>query len=210
MTALGFGLGRRSGHGMSAGLERCGVLAQHVAQPARMRFPERPVPRDLGRMLLEMGRLAQRLAAGHTAHTEIRLTPDGRVIIEVNGRLAGDFVPHLAKLATGLDGATIAARVDCGEPPLVERAVRCSTAHQIVYADQGGTFNAVTLPSRDHHPNLVATGTLLPAGTAVALPPRGYMARLGYAIVTAPSADECDASLVAAVGSMSVDITPSR
>ena len=78
MTAPGFGLGRRSGHGMSTDLERCGVLAQHVAQPARMRIPERAVPRDLGRTLLEMGRLAQRLAAGHPAHTEIRLTSDGR------------------------------------------------------------------------------------------------------------------------------------
>ncbi|MFJ9250964.1 hypothetical protein [Streptomyces sp. NPDC101776] len=198
MTTLGFELGRRSGHGMSADLERCGVLAQHVAQLARMRFPERVVPRDLGRTLLEMGRLAQRLAAAHLAHTEIRLTPDGPVIIEVNGRLADDFVPHLAKPVTGLDGAIIATRVACGEPPLVERAVRRSAAHQIVYADQNGTFNAAALPSQDHHPDLMAIRTLLPTGRAVALPPRGYMARLGYAIVTAPSADE------------SVGITPSR
>jgi len=161
--------------------------------------------------LIEMVRTAHATLGIRTGmtHTEIRLTPDGPVIIEVNGRLAGDFVPHLAKLATGLDGATIAARVACGEPTLIERPVRRSAAHQIVYADQDGTFNAVTLPSPAHHPNLVATGTLLPAGSAVALPPRGYMARLGYAIVTAPSADECEASLVAAVADMSVDITPS-
>ena len=48
---------------MSADLERCGVLAQHVAKLARMRHPQRAVPRDLRRTILEMGQLAQRLMA---------------------------------------------------------------------------------------------------------------------------------------------------
>ncbi|MFF2519515.1 phosphate signaling complex protein PhoU [Streptomyces sp. NPDC058086] len=48
---------------MSADLERCGVLAQHVAKLARMRYPQRAVPRDLRRTILEMGQLAQRLMA---------------------------------------------------------------------------------------------------------------------------------------------------
>ncbi|MFD4789492.1 ATP-grasp domain-containing protein [Streptomyces sp. NPDC058459] len=143
-------------------------------------------------------------------HTEIRLTADGPVIIEVNGRLAGDFVPHLARLATGLDGASIAAQVACGEPADLERRVRGSAAHQIVYADRDGTFNAVDLPRAESHPHLVDAGPLLAAGTEVALPPRGYMARCGYAIVAAPTAEECDAALAAAVADMSVDITPSH
>ncbi|GGN63602.1 phosphate transport system regulatory protein PhoU [Streptomyces albiflavescens] len=48
---------------MSADLERCGDLARHVAKLARMRYPERAVPRDLRRTVLEMGQLAQRLMA---------------------------------------------------------------------------------------------------------------------------------------------------
>ncbi|WP_330281525.1 phosphate signaling complex protein PhoU [Streptomyces sp. NBC_00588] len=48
---------------MSADLERCGVLAQHVAKVARRRFPDQAVPRDLRRTILEMGQLAQRLMA---------------------------------------------------------------------------------------------------------------------------------------------------
>ncbi|WP_217247080.1 ATP-grasp domain-containing protein [Streptomyces sp. AC602_WCS936] len=190
----------------------------------RKRFGPEPFFEETGQtinagdpLLLDAG-LIEMLRTAHTAlgirtgmtHTEIRLTPDGPVIIEVNGRLAGDFVPHLAKLAMGLDGATIAARVACGEPPLIERQVHRSAAHQIVYADRDGTFNAVSLPRTESHPNLVATGTLLSAGAAVALPPRGYMARLGYAIVAAPSDTECEASLAAAVAEMSVDITPAR
>ncbi|MEU6260157.1 phosphate signaling complex protein PhoU [Streptomyces sp. NPDC047043] len=48
---------------MSAELERCGVLAQHVAGVARRRHPQHAVPRDLRRTILEMGQLAQRLMA---------------------------------------------------------------------------------------------------------------------------------------------------
>ncbi|MEU6775379.1 phosphate signaling complex protein PhoU [Streptomyces sp. NPDC046759] len=58
---------------ISADLERCGVLAQHVAKLARMRFPQEAVPRDLRRTILEMGQLAQRLMA---QAAEVLLTHD--------------------------------------------------------------------------------------------------------------------------------------
>ncbi|MFB7476706.1 phosphate signaling complex protein PhoU [Kitasatospora sp. NPDC056184] len=48
---------------MSADLERCGDLAQHVAKVARLRYPESAVPVDLHATVLELGQLAQRLVA---------------------------------------------------------------------------------------------------------------------------------------------------
>ncbi|MEV5012915.1 phosphate signaling complex protein PhoU [Streptomyces sp. NPDC055692] len=48
---------------LSADLERSGDLARHVAKLARLRYPERVIPRDLRRTILEMGQLAQRLMA---------------------------------------------------------------------------------------------------------------------------------------------------
>ncbi|MFE7560240.1 phosphate signaling complex protein PhoU [Kitasatospora sp. NPDC057500] len=48
---------------MSADLERCGDLAQHVAKVARLRYPESAVPSDLHSTVLELGQLAQRLVA---------------------------------------------------------------------------------------------------------------------------------------------------
>lgn len=44
-------------------MERCAALAQHVAKPARRRYPAQAVPQDLRRTVLEMSRLAQRLMA---------------------------------------------------------------------------------------------------------------------------------------------------
>ena len=46
-----------------AWMERCGVLAQHVATVARRRYPAHAVPQVLRPTILEMGRLAQRLMA---------------------------------------------------------------------------------------------------------------------------------------------------
>ena len=52
------------------------------------------------------------------AHTEIRLGPQGPVVIEVNPRLAGGRIPTLVRLATGIDliGATIDAVTGAGRP----------------------------------------------------------------------------------------------
>ncbi|MET8646627.1 phosphate signaling complex protein PhoU [Streptomyces sp. NPDC004675] len=65
---------------MSADLERCGDLAQHVAKLARMRYPEKAVPRDLRRTILEMGQLAQRLMA---QAAEVILTQDVDAALQV-------------------------------------------------------------------------------------------------------------------------------
>lgn len=47
-------------------------------------------------------------------HTEIKLTPDGPRIIEVNGRVGG-FIPELAGHAAGIDLVEVGARIACGE-----------------------------------------------------------------------------------------------
>ncbi|MFJ6122869.1 phosphate signaling complex protein PhoU [Streptomyces sp. NPDC092129] len=65
---------------MSADLERCGDLAEHVAKLARMRYPEQAVPRDLRRTILEMGQLAQRLMA---QAAEVVITQDVDAALQV-------------------------------------------------------------------------------------------------------------------------------
>ena len=65
---------------MSADLERSGDLAQHVAKLARRRYPERAVPRDLRRTILEMGQLAQRLMA---QAAEVLITHDVEAALQL-------------------------------------------------------------------------------------------------------------------------------
>ncbi|MGW2557484.1 phosphate signaling complex protein PhoU [Streptomyces sp. NPDC001635] len=65
---------------MSADLERCGVLAQHVANVARRRFPGPAIPPDLRRTILEMGQLAQRLMA---QAVEVLITRDVEAALQM-------------------------------------------------------------------------------------------------------------------------------
>ena len=55
-------------------------------------------------------------------HTEIKLTPDGPRIIEVNGRLGGS-VSEMGRLATGLDLLQWTQRVALGEPMVLDDLV---------------------------------------------------------------------------------------
>ncbi|MFJ3306801.1 phosphate signaling complex protein PhoU [Streptomyces sp. NPDC086549] len=65
---------------MSADLERSGDLAEHVAKLARMRHPQRAVPRDLRRTILEMGQVAQRLMA---QAAEVIITQDVKAALQM-------------------------------------------------------------------------------------------------------------------------------
>ncbi|MFJ2722574.1 phosphate signaling complex protein PhoU [Streptomyces sp. NPDC087437] len=65
---------------MSADLERSGDLARHVAKLARLRYPERAIPRDLRHTILEMGQLAQRLMA---QAAEVLITHDVNAALQL-------------------------------------------------------------------------------------------------------------------------------
>ena len=64
---------------MSADLERSGDLAQHVAKLARLRYPERGVPRDLHAMF-QVFLFDRKLTARHAAGR-------GKLIIEKSTRV---------------------------------------------------------------------------------------------------------------------------
>jgi len=51
------------------------------------------------------------------AHYELRLTPAGPKIIEVNPRLAGGYIPELVRLATGIDLITETIGITLGQKP---------------------------------------------------------------------------------------------
>ncbi|MDI1446322.1 ATP-grasp domain-containing protein [Polyangium sp. 6x1] len=49
-------------------------------------------------------------------HTELRLTDTGPKVIEINARLAGDLIPYLGWVASGIDPGQVAVDVACGRP----------------------------------------------------------------------------------------------
>lgn len=78
--------------------------------PATIPPDQRPELLDLASETLRA--LGVRIGA---AHTEIKLTPDGPRVIEVNGRIGGG-VPDMLRLATGVGIVTLAMRASLGLP----------------------------------------------------------------------------------------------
>ena len=72
------------------------------------------------------------------AHYELRLTPAGPKIIEVNPRLAGGYIPELVRLATGIDLVTETIRIALGqEPQLQPRHRRYASIRFILSPHEG-------------------------------------------------------------------------
>ncbi|MFC4058968.1 ATP-grasp domain-containing protein [Planomonospora corallina] len=79
------------------------------------------------------------------AHTELRLTPDGPALIEVNPRPAGNQITELVRRVTGIDLPMVHARLAAGQQPdlaPVDTGVR-SAAIAFLLPEHAGRITAV-------------------------------------------------------------------
>lgn len=160
------------------------------------------------------------VAAAHLAlgidsaatHTELRITRTGPRIVEVNGRSGGDLIPYLGYLAAGLDVPLAAADVATGRP-LRLAATRAGFAGiRFFYPSQDGRVDFLGMaPGFIRPPWLDQLTWLVEPGTEVQLPPRSfYSCRLGFAVVTARTAEQCAARLQAIEREIVVTLAPSQ
>ncbi len=66
-------------------------------------------------------------------HTEIKLTPDGPRVVEINGRV-GIGIPDLLSRASGFELLPISMRVALGEPVVIDQLVPCNGVAAELYA----------------------------------------------------------------------------
>lgn len=158
---------------------------------------------DAADPLLSDPALLRVLAATHQAlglrdgitHTELRLTAEGPVVIEVNARLGGDLIPRLGQLATGVDPGWIAADVAVGTRPRIEPAQRGCAGIRFLYPPEDCTVVEPVLPVAGAVPGLVEAATIARPGARLRLPPRAHLGRYGYVICVADDGAECEARL---------------
>ncbi len=138
-------------------------------------------------------------------HTEIKLSPSGPKIIEVNARLGGDMIPYLGLRATGVDVGLAAASVACGEAPNPTRTTNATAAVRFFHPAEPNThiesveFDAVGLPSE------VDMLTVLVAPGAIKSPPDGANGgRVAFATAVGSSAAECARALDAAEAALRI------
>jgi biotin carboxylase len=147
--------------------------------------------------LLEVLAQAHR-AVGWTdgmTHTEVKLTPDGPVIVEINGRLGGDLIPHIGELANGIDSGAVAVAVSLGRRPDITPTAKHTVAIRFLCPPGSCTVTEVALPEPSPGSGLVESVALAGPGTRLLMPPEGYVARYGLLVARADSAEECRAVL---------------
>lgn len=126
-------------------------------------------------------------------HSEIKFTPRGPVVIEINGRPGGDLIPKLGWLAGGVDLGRIAAEVALGELP-----TRSAAGHgdpravgiRFCCPTEPTTMAGVRLPSAADHPHLLEAEPLALPGALLQPPPGDYVSRYAYLIAEGGDQDE--------------------
>ncbi len=139
-------------------------------------------------------------------HSEVRLTEDGPLIIEVNGRLGGDLIPFLGRIATGIEPGEVLFDVATGQRPDTAPSRRSVAGIRFGYPERDCLLRSVALPTEA--PGLVTAAPMAEPGTALRLPPGGYLARHSFVVCEADDNRTCQDRLVAAVALVELDAEP--
>jgi biotin carboxylase len=132
-------------------------------------------------------------------HTEMKLTPTGPKIIEVNARLGGDLIPYLGLRASGMDPGLAAAAVSCGQPPALAPDRRLVGAVRFLYPDKETTIGSIEVDHDALSPAVDRVIVLVQPGEVVSPPPEGTLfGRVAAVTAVAQSRQECLDALAAA------------
>jgi cysteine synthase A len=150
-------------------------------------------------------------AAGITfgpMHTEVKLTPRGCAIIEINARLAGGMIPELIRHATGIDLLEQQLRGAAGQTPRLEAQPTGYAGIQFLLPPAAGTLAAVHgIEQAERSPGVEQVVVTARIGSAVALAQSAYQ-RLGFIIARGASAAEAADHLRRSHERLVVEVTP--
>jgi biotin carboxylase len=140
------------------------------------------------------------------AHTEIRATPQGPVVVEINPRLAGGMIPELVRHATGIDLLETLLDLLLGRPVQLDPVRREVAGIRFLTADRPGRLHGFTgVPeARGLATVREVVADKLP-GTAVQPAENAYH-RLGHVLAAGPERAAVDADLARARALLRVEV----
>ncbi|WP_064744017.1 ATP-grasp domain-containing protein [Actinomadura oligospora] len=142
-------------------------------------------------------------------HTEVFLTETGPRVVELNGRLGGDFIPYLGGRITGIDAGLAAAAVAVGRTPAVERTRTGAASVEFFYPEVATVFGALRVDESLLHPATDKVVPIAQPGELVERAEDGYMwARYAAALAIADTAGECREALDAAAKAITLEPAP--
>jgi biotin carboxylase len=140
------------------------------------------------------------------AHTEIRLTAGGPVVVEINPRLAGGMIPELVAHATGVDLLSAWLSLLVGDPVDLEPSRRWSASIRFVLAGAGGVLEGVEgLDAARALPTVREVAVDKPIGARVG-PAASALDRLGRVIAAGPDRAAVLRDLEEAIGRVRLSI----
>ncbi|MFE6840034.1 ATP-grasp domain-containing protein [Streptomyces sp. NPDC057705] len=187
---------------------------------ARKHSSDQPYFEEVGHLvdaadpLLADAELMGTLARAHQAlgiedgitHTELRLTPNGPLVIEVNGRLGGDLIPFLGRTATGIEPGEVLFDVATGRRPDTRPTRRAVAGIRFGCPERDCVLRSLTVPAEA--PGLVTAAPMAEPGTILRLPPGGYLARHSFVVCEADDTPICLERLDAAQALVVLDAEP--
>lgn len=141
-------------------------------------------------------------------HAEVRLTPRGPRLVELNGRLGGDFIPYVGRLATGIDLVCAAAEISLGRRPDVTALPGRAAEVRFVYPERDVIVGNVETTQAATVSGIEAAKPLAEPGMALRLPPRQAIPRVAALIAAGDDAPACARALDAAVALVAAEVEP--
>lgn len=130
------------------------------------------------------------------ADVDLRWTPEGPRVLEVNGRPGGELLPHLAFLASGIRIGEVLADVVRGHVPAPRPLpVRAAGVAFLAPPHSMRFGELVTPPDLERSPWLLEVRASVERGAAVVPPPDDPWGRVGWAIAEGRDAAEVQARL---------------
>ena len=125
------------------------------------------------------------------AHTEVKLSPRGPLIVESHNRMGGDMIPELALAATGVDMAmhTLGGPFDLVAPLTAPPAPRAGAAIRFLTAPAGVVASVDGLDEVRSDPRVIDALVSVEPGARV-LPLASSMERPGHVAVRASTVEE--------------------
>jgi len=124
------------------------------------------------------------------SHTEVRLTRDGPVVMEIAARAAGGFIAsHLVPLSTGVDLTAVAVALALGENPDLSSLRQAGAAVRFLCPAPGRVVDIRGIDGARRLPGVCVVDVNLSVGQVVA-PLRDSRDRVGYVIASGDDASQ--------------------
>ncbi|MFD0399948.1 acetyl-CoA carboxylase biotin carboxylase subunit family protein [Kitasatospora sp. NPDC059811] len=140
-------------------------------------------------------------------HSELRITARGPRMIETAARLGGEKIPYATRLATGVDQVALTVAALTGGRVEVRPERELFAGVRMVYPSHDGRVRTLghRAGAEELWHELVWHAT---PGQDMALPPRGFMTRLGHIVVVESSNEALTARLRDSVAALTIELDP--